>query len=348
MAGSYIKGTPISYNDTTFDTLNNSIVYNKTSLDTINDTVLYNDSVIYNDTVLYIDIVIDDDGTNDDDDDDTTNNNVDDDDTTNNDDDDGTTNDVDDLPIVVLHGVASSAKRMDTFCKWLHTSFQRTVFNIEIGTGVQSSIFMPLNKQLDLLCDTIYGIDELKDGFDFIGMSQGGLLGRGYVERCNKFPVRTLVNLVSPNGGVIEDIDINLYSKFSQEHLSISGYWRDPKQLENYLVKCSYLPIINNEFVTELSEQYKQNMLSLTNFVVVWSPLDDIINPPESAKFSVFDKDYNIVPLEFTSLYMDDLIGLRELNDQHKFFIYETNCSHTEHRDPICFGQLYDIFSEFF
>ena len=250
-------------------------------------------------------------------------------------------------PIVVLHGVASSAPKMDTLSNWLETTFDRTVYNIEIGNGEQNSIFMPLNKQLEELCDTIYSIDDLKNGFDFIGMSQGGLLGRGYVERCNEYPVFNLINLVSPNGGVVEDIDFNMYSKFCQDHLSISGYWRDPKQLENYLSKCSYLPIINNEVITDESEQYRNNMLTLENFVLVWSPLDDTINPPESAKFSVYDTNYNIVPLEFTSLYMDDLIGIKELDEQDKFFIHETNCSHTEHRDPICFGQLYEIFKDY-
>ena len=119
-----------------------------------------------------------------------------------------------DLPIVVLHGVASSAPNMDIFCAWLELSFNRKVYNVEIGNGVQNSIFMPLNKQLDMLCDTLYAMLVLANGFDFIGMSQGGVLARGYVEKCNLYPVRILISLVSPNGGVIQDIDINMYTPF--------------------------------------------------------------------------------------------------------------------------------------
>ena len=253
-----------------------------------------------------------------------------------------------DLPIVVLHGVASSSTNMDIFSAWLELSFDRKVYNVEIGNGVQNSIFMPLNKQLNILCDTLYAMPALANGFDFIGMSQGGVLARGYVEKCNLYPVRIFINLVSPNGGVIQDIDINMYTPFNQAHLSISGYWRDPLQVETYLKKCLYLPIINNERETSLSALYKSNMQSLANYVVIWSPNDDVVKPPESAKFSVYDTNYNVIPLEKTTMYIEDLLGLRSLAEKGRFNTYETNCTHVEHRDPACFGQLYKIFSMYF
>ena len=127
-----------------------------------------------------------------------------------------------DIPIVVLHGIASSAPNMEVLSEWLENTFDRDVFNIEIGNGEKNSLFMPLQEQLNILCDTIYNIDDLQDGFDFIGMSQGGLLARGYLENCNGYPVRNLINLASPNGGVIEDTTLNLYSDFYQEHLSLT------------------------------------------------------------------------------------------------------------------------------
>ena len=207
---------------------------------------------------------------------------------------------------------------------------------------------MPLNKQLDILCDTLYKMPALEAGFDFIGMSQGGLLARGYVEKCNKYPVRNLINLVSPNGGVIEDIDINMYTPFNQAHLSISGYWRDPLQVETYLHDCLYLPILNNERETALSAVYKKNIQSLSNYVVIWSPFDTTVNPSESGKFSVYDTDYNVIPLELTDMYIEDWLGLRSLAEEGRFNSYETNCSHVEHRDPVCFGQLYEIFTTYF
>jgi palmitoyl-protein thioesterase len=136
-----------------------------------------------------------------------------------------------DIPIVVLHGIASSAKNMQVLSDWLAETFHRDVFNIEIGNGELNSIYMPLDQQLTILCNTIYNIRELRYGFDFIGMSQGGLLARGYLEDCNIFPVRNLINLASPNGGVIEETSLDMYSKFYQQHFSLTQFCRDPFRL---------------------------------------------------------------------------------------------------------------------
>jgi palmitoyl-protein thioesterase len=252
-----------------------------------------------------------------------------------------------DGPIVVLHGVASSVANMILLAEWLSLSFNRPVFNIEIGNGFRNSFFMPLNTQLNLLCDTIYNNSALLNGFDFIGLSQGGLLARGYLNKCNKFPVRNLITIVSPHGGVIEDMSIDMYTDFSQKHYSISGYWRNPAQLEKYLIKCSYLPFINNEIVHPLSLQYKNRILSLKNFIIIWSPNDDTIYPVESAKFSFFDRDFNVIPLRDTLIYIDDTLGLKKLNNDNRLHIHKTNCTHTQHRDPICFPQLYDILKNY-
>jgi len=277
------------------------------------------------------------------------------------------------LPVVLLHGVASEAANMNNLGNWISEEFDTKVFNLEIGNGIKTSIYTPLSIQLNELCQMIYAIDELKEGFNFIGMSQGGLLARGYVERCNEFPVRNLITLVSPHGGtVLRDLNINMYTTFSQEHLSVSNYWRDPRLLEEYLTICTYLPILNNEilkddttkddetnssdddddrehgddFVEEIMHNtQKEQMKSLDHFVMVWSPYDDIVNPAESAKFSFFNEEFEVVALEDTDLFKTDALGLKYLKDEHKLHTYETNCTHVQHRDPICFNQLYPIFA---
>jgi palmitoyl-protein thioesterase len=236
---------------------------------------------------------------------------------------------------------------MVNFSEWVGCTFQRPVFNVEIGNGKQNSLFMPLDKQLALLCETLYAIKELQNGFDFIGMSQGGLLARGYVENCNKYPVRNLINMVAPNGGVVLPTTIDMYQPFYQKHLAFSGYWRDPTDLRNYFANCSYLPGLNNERLTDVSPKYKANLLSLANFVVIWSPNDDVLTPPESGKFSVFDENYSIIPLEETPMYVYDLLGLRTLAERRQLGIYATNCTHVEHNAPACFDQLYVIFKEY-
>ena len=251
------------------------------------------------------------------------------------------------LPI--LHGIDSSSKELVPFGEWISVNFKTKVFNLEIGNGAKTSLYMPMSDQLEELCKTIYAIEELKSGFNFIGMSQGGLLARGYVERCNAYPVANLITLVAPHGGeYTPTIKIDLYTDFFQEHLSPAGYWRVPFDLPNgYLNKCKYLPLLNNEVEHRDAESQMENIMSLDNMVLIWSPKDTVLAPPESAIFSVFIEKLEVVSLFETELYKNDLLGLKYLNEQNRLHLYKTNCSHVEHRNPACYTQLKPSFEQF-
>lgn len=255
------------------------------------------------------------------------------------------------LPVVVLHGLESSSEAVEPFCKWIETKFNRRVYNIEIGNGEQTSLFIPLTEQLAELCARIYNIHELSNGFNFIGISQGGLLARGYVERCNRYPVMNLITLVAPHGGVFLKTHIDsslIYTPFIQAHLSMANYWRDPLKLNDYLTECIYLPLLNNEIWQDIqSQQQRANIRSLTNFVMVWSPNDTVLAPPESGKFSFYDAKFKVIPLEETDLYKLDYLGLKKMKERGGLHTFNTSCSHVDHRNPICFAQLYDIFIKF-
>ena len=251
-------------------------------------------------------------------------------------------------PIVLLHGVASDAENTKELADWLKITFNREVINIELGNGIDTSL-TPMNFQLELLCKTIYDIPELESGFDFIGMSQGGLLARGYVEYCNKYKVLNLITLVSPHGGVFYKSPIlnfvKIYSPEMQKKYSFTNYWRNPIDYELYLDNSTYLAALNNE--RTINYVNKKNIESLKNFVMVFSPFDSIVIPPQSAIFSLLDSELDIVPLFDTELYKQDWLGLQKLDKENKLWLYKTNCTHMEHRQPICFPQLYDILKKF-
>jgi palmitoyl-protein thioesterase len=297
-------------------------------------------------------------------------------------------------PIVLLHGITSDNTELTTVANWLMETLPNKVYNLDIGNGKLDSIFKTMDWQLNQLCYEIYSIPELENGFHFIGMSQGGLLARGYVERCNKFPVINLITWVTPHAGVfgINDIQFNfdnVYKPFYQNIYSFSGYWKDPFRYNMYLSSASYLPYLNNEINTtyqnnfiegggfnkgfyedtykniELSqEQNTKNMLSLKNFIMIWSPNDDVISPPESGKFGFYDiisdrnkyslmeqldilADFVINDAELpvkdffeSDQYTKDLLGLRTLYDAGRLHILETNCTHSGHKTEQCFPQL--------
>lgn len=251
-------------------------------------------------------------------------------------------------PIVLLHGVASDAENTKELADWLKITFNREVINIELGNGIDTSL-TPMNFQLELLCKTIYDIPELESGFDFIGMSQGGLLARGYVEHCNKYKVLNLITLVSPHGGVFYKSPIlnfvKIYSPEMQKKYSFTNYWRNPIDYKLYLDNSTYLAELNNE--RTINYVNKKNIESLKNFVMVFSPFDSVVIPPQSAIFSLLDSDLDVIPVKDTELYKQDWLGLQKLDKENKLWLYKTNCTHMEHRQPICFPQLYDILKKF-
>ena len=105
------------------------------------------------------------------------------------------------LPVVLMHGIASDKTNMNDMQNWLQDTFNLTVFNVDIGNGYDTSVNTPMMQQTQLLCQVLAHIPELAGGFNFIGMSQGGLLARSYTEMCNNPPVNNLITLVSPHGG---------------------------------------------------------------------------------------------------------------------------------------------------
>lgn len=247
------------------------------------------------------------------------------------------------VPVAVMHGIASSADKMDTFAEWLRSDFNVDVVNLEIGNGEEDSIMMPMLDQVTRLCQVVNATALLQHGFDFIGMSQGGLLARGYVEMCNEPPVRNLITMVSPHGGVfLEYPPAGMYLPKVQQSLSFANYWRDPDNLLSYHLFCDFLPRLNNEIHTEESSQYLINLLQLGAFQMIWSPEDGVLRPPESAKFSFLNRD-GIVPLNATELYQKDYLGLKFLDETGRLKINQTTCTHVEHRDPVCFDQLKPI-----
>uniref|UniRef100_A0A6C0HP34 Palmitoyl-protein thioesterase 1 n=1 Tax=viral metagenome TaxID=1070528 RepID=A0A6C0HP34_9ZZZZ len=257
-------------------------------------------------------------------------------------------NDTSSVPVVVLHGILSSAAQTKNLSDWISTTFDRVVFNIEVGSGAMTSMFTPMTFQTKVLCETIYEIDELSDGFDFIGISQGGLLARAYVETCNKYPVRNLITLVSPHGGITQNETLpriihDMYAHDKQSYLSFSGYWRNSSDLDEYFKKCRFLPWLNNEVLTNMSKDYAFNMKMLVNFVLVWSDNDDVVYPKESAKFSFLDKDNNLVGIKDTDLYKNDDLGLRFLDETGSFHIHNVSCAHDKVKHSSCNNELYDI-----
>ncbi|KAF9241649.1 Alpha/Beta hydrolase protein [Melanogaster broomeanus] len=251
-------------------------------------------------------------------------------------------------PLVVWHGLGDTyaSPGMVQFVdevKAMHPGiFVHSVFIEQDAQADQRAGFYGnVDEQLAFVTEQLASIPELSRGFDAIGFSQGGQFLRGYVERNNTPPIYNLITFGSQHMG-ISDLPVcspfdllcqvarraakaGVYSEWAQDHLVQAQYYRDPEQLLLYMSSGSFLADINNEVLLSSSrkETYAENLASLQNLVLVLFAEDKTVVPKESAWFgseAPSEQDMwcqkTIVPMKLQSLYIDDWIGLRTLDER--------------------------------
>jgi palmitoyl-protein thioesterase len=246
-------------------------------------------------------------------------------------------------PIVLMHGIISSANDMDELAGWLRTSFAGIyVVSIEIGNGVDDSFLWPVDKQVEHFCKTVLADEQLRQGFNMLGYSQGSIIVRGALERCS-LPVHNLITLSGIHQGVFgipyllrlpvqfrELVTKYAYDNPVQNVISAANYWRDPDQLKRYTSDCHFLPDINNEHEVR-NETYRKNMLKLNAFVMTYSDIDEIITPRQSGLFMGYaPNSLDVETWNNSRQFTEDLIGLRTLWEQGKLYTFT---AHVRHQD---------------
>ena len=241
-------------------------------------------------------------------------------------------------PTVLVHGIASNQNEMTELKNHLQNQFNLVVYTPEVGNGELTSIFAPMDRQCDLLAAEIKSYNE--SVVDLVGISQGGLLSRCYVERythLHDYPnVGLLMTMGTPHMGIF-------YPENAVNRLVVPGYWKDPFNYGKYLKNKGFLARLNGDTRDEMTAQYKANMVSLNRFVMIWSNIDNVINPIVSAKFEFYniteaERTGRLVPepLEESWGYKNDVLGLRTLNESGRLIIIEKNCEHNKFKTVGC------------
>jgi len=261
-------------------------------------------------------------------------------------------------PIVLMHGITADSSVLghvvDALKQYLPGVY---ILNVEIGDGWYDSLFWSMNYQLAQFCKTVKSDPNLAGGFNIMGFSQGGVIARGYLERCNDPPVKNFVSWSSPQMGVygVPNVghikylnwtldalaDCCVYDRWVQDIMSWAGYWRDPFALDDYLQNCLYLPDLNNERPTK-NQTYKKNVLNLENFIMGLSTVDMTLIPRESSWFGTYvdNSDTKVIKLEDLPMYKEDWIGLRKLQETGRLKRFTTNCHHGDYFTS-CFDKYF-------
>jgi len=266
-------------------------------------------------------------------------------------------------PVVLMHGLTDEAKTMENPKKWIQADFPGIyVANIEIGNGKISSLLQYFPTQIDEFARKVQADPQLRNGFNVIGHSQGGLIVRGYVEKYNNPPVYNMITWAAPHGGqygvpeldpIIPDL-AKIFSQLLAGNLTdviqygftFATYWRDPLHYERYLNVSHWIADFNNERPKK-NPQYKANMMKLNAFMMQYSTIDTIIIPSTSGIFQNFKVNTTtkeVVPLKESALYKEDWVGIRALDESGRLFQGRTDCKHELFPNDVC-KKWYDQFT---
>ncbi|RWS02897.1 palmitoyl-protein thioesterase 1-like protein [Dinothrombium tinctorium] len=256
-------------------------------------------------------------------------------------------------PIVIWHGMGDTccaAGSMGYIKKHLEKKLNVYVHSLRIGDNVEqdflNSYFMNCNDQIDYACNLIKNDSKLKDGFNLLGFSQGGQFVRALVQRCDNITVYNLITFGAQHQGVYglprcpgeneticnlvrKLLSYGAYTDFVQRHVVQAQYWHSPVEEEEYVKKSLFLADINNERLPR-KQIYKERLLRLKSFVMVSFRDDTIVDPIITELFGYYKPNQaKIVQiLQDTTLYTEDWLGLKELDESNRLKMYTVPGNH--------------------
>lgn len=208
------------------------------------------------------------------------------------------------------------------------------VHTIRIGSSNEedrrAGFFDSIERQVAEVCSALNDIYELKDGFNAVGFSQGGLFFRSYLQTCNGPKIHNLMTFGAPHGGVsdipncLEDsyycrtmrsiVKNGVYWSWVQAKIVQAQYFKKVDDYENYLKSNTFLPDSLQELA--INTDYKQRMEALDSLILVRFLRDEMISPRDTAWFSYFNRDGVMEPMSKQPYY--ESLGLKKLDSKDK------------------------------
>lgn len=272
-------------------------------------------------------------------------------------------------PLVIWHGMG------DTCCFPFSMGRIKTlveeripgiyVRSLMIGDSIivdeEHGYFGNVNDQVTEVCEKIGNDLQLQGGYHAMGFSQGGQFLRAVAQRCPHPPVKSLVTFGGQHQGVFglpscpasasqshtceyirKMLNYGAYSSWIQNKLVQAQYWHDPLNEEEYHNKSIFLADINSE--NGLNDEYRTNLKKLDNFVMVKFLTDTMVVPQESEWFGFYapGQDQDLLPLQQTQLYLEDHLGLKEMDEAGKLQFLTQPGDHLEFSDEWFLTEIVD------
>lgn len=215
-----------------------------------------------------------------------------------------------------------------------YTGLHSVCSNVADGLA---SITTVLDKQIAAFTQEVRADPKLAHGFTAVGLSQGNLVLRGYIERVNDPPVHKYISIFGPQSGVGTCPNNFLYKMVCPlwkidaygAPIAFSDYWKDVSNHAVYLKKSRWLADINNERPVK-NQTYKENMLSLKSYVLIEALNDTMVVPhaSETHGFWQWGSTQGVVPMRETTGYKEDWIGLQTLDRSGRLYTHSYSGEH--------------------
>jgi palmitoyl-protein thioesterase len=250
------------------------------------------------------------------------------------------------LPLIIWHGLgdnyaAEGLAQVAELAQEVNPGTFTYIIRLDDDSSADrtATFFGNVTVQIEKVCADLasHPILSTAPAVDALGFSQGGQFLRGYIERCNFPPVRSLVTFGSQHNGISEFqacgatdwlckgaeglLRSSTWSSFVQSRLVPAQYFRDPNQYDSYLEFSNFLADINNERALK-NQTYKENLEKLERFIMYMFEDDTTVVPKQSSWFA----DVNgteVTELRKRDIYTEDWIGLKAL-DKKGGLVFET------------------------
>ena len=250
------------------------------------------------------------------------------------------------LPVAIFHGFFDSCDNsyFSSLVNLIKYNLGDYSVCIETGGG-SDSLSLSFQEQAEKACEEIKKNEKFNGDFSILSISQGGLLARYIIQKCEmKGRVKKLVSFGGPMMGtskvpfclegvvcyIINSlVDYFVYSKNIQKSVGPAGYYRTAAHIKDYQNSKSFLYQLNNEG-NYYDEKSKEKFKQLESLVLIGFKKDKMISPKETAEFCEYDENFNLVPMNRTNVYVNDLFGLKSLDEKHAIHVHYLDGEHIE------------------
>jgi len=261
-------------------------------------------------------------------------------------------------PIVIWHGMGDNCCHSFSMGRIKQILEQHIpgiyVTSLMIGESPNedtlNGFFMPVQKQIEMVCKKISEDKNLQNGFNGMGFSQGGQFMRAIAEVC-PHGMKKLISFGGQHQGVYglpncpgenhvicdyvrRMLNYGAYENWIQSRLVQAQYWHDPLDEDTYRKYSQFLSGINNAKESK-NETYKDNLTKLHKLVLVKFNQDSVVDPRGTEWFGYYKPGQGKVMLPYneTTLYTEDWIGLKKLDEEGKVDFLSVEGDHLRFTD---------------